>query len=116
MRQMGQQQEAVARDYLKTRGLTLVKQNFSSRFGEIDLIMLDEQTLCFIEVRYRQSASRGGAAASITRSKQQKIIKTAQFFLLNEPKYQAYRMRFDTLLIEQRDQLNWIKGAFYART
>ncbi len=119
MRLFGQLQENLARSYLQQQGLSLVKHNFSSRFGEIDLIMLDETTLCFIEVKYRSSKKFGGAAASVTTRKQQKITRTAQFFLTRFPRYQSYPMRFDTVFITKVDkqpaeaEINWIKGAFY---
>lgn len=120
MRLFGQLQENVAKCYLQQQGLCLIKQNFSSRFGEIDLIMLDGKTLCFIEVKYRSSHKFGGAAVSVTSSKQRKIIRTAQFFLTRFPQYQSLNMRFDTLFISKsqaqtaEDTVNWIKGAFYA--
>ncbi len=62
----------------------------------------------------------GGAAASVTTRKQQKIIRTAQFFLTRFPHYQSYPMRFDTVFITKADSqtaeasVNWIKGAFYS--
>ena len=119
MRLFGFQQENVAKSYLQQQGLSLVEQNFSSRFGEIDLIMLDASTLCFIEVKYRSSDSHGGAAASITASKQRKIIRTAEYFLARFPHYQKNRMRFDAVFISRHsslpaaDTVNWVKGAFY---
>ena len=70
-----------ARRYLQGRGLHLLEQNFRSRFGEIDLIMQDGPTLCFIEVKYRHSTGYGGAATSIPRSKRRKLTKTALFYL-----------------------------------
>lgn len=116
----GLRQEQQARLYLQQRGLISVNQNFRSRFGEIDLIMLDRDTLCFIEVKYRSSSRFGGAISSVTVRKQQKIIRTAEFFLTRFPSYQGYRMRFDTVFItrnidpSEADAVNWIKGAFYA--
>ncbi len=120
MRLFGQLQENLARSYLQQQGLSLVKHNFSSRFGEIDLIMLDGNILCFVEVKYRSSMKYGGAAASVTTRKQQKIIRTAQFFLTRFPHYQSYPMRFDTVFITKANpqtaetSVNWIKGAFYS--
>ena len=68
----GKHFEQQALRYLKQRGLTLVQQNFLARCGEIDLIMTHNDSLCFIEVKYRQSNDFGGTAYSIPRSKQQK--------------------------------------------
>ena len=93
-------------------------KNYHSRAGEIDLIMLEKDNLCFIEVKYRNSQAFGGAAYSIPSAKQQKIIQTALSFLNHQQKYQKYAMRFDALLIEpginRENQIDWIKDAFQA--
>ncbi|MBT3745088.1 MAG: YraN family protein, partial [Candidatus Thioglobus sp.] len=65
-RQIGNQAEDVALEYLTQQGLTLVQQNYLTKVGEIDLIMLDVQTqvLVFVEVRYRRNAHFGSAVES----------------------------------------------------
>ena len=57
--------EDQARNYLQASGLVLLHANYRCRFGEIDLVMRDGDTLCFIEVKFRKSRFFGGAAASI---------------------------------------------------
>jgi len=107
----GVKYEKQALAFLKQQGLSLVCQNFYCRFGEIDLIMSDHSTLVFIEVRYRKNQDYGGAAASITRQKQQKIIKTAKHYLsqLEDEPY----CRFDVVTIsEHTPQPQWIQDAF----
>lgn len=107
-----------ARRYLAARGLELQEANYRCRFGEIDLIMRDADTLCFIEVRYRNSLDFGGASASITAAKQRRIVKAAQFFLSAQPRPSRHALRFDALLIQQQAggdlDFNWIQNAFYA--
>jgi putative endonuclease len=111
--------EDQARRYLATQGLDLLESNYRCRFGEIDLIMRDADTLCFIEVRFRKSLDFGGASASITPAKQRRIVKAALFYLssLGKNSWQQ-ALRFDALLIQQQagDKLdfNWIQNAFYA--
>ena len=61
--------------------------------------MLDGDTLVFVEVRSRNSQQFGGAAASITPAKQQKIRRTAEYFLQNHRKHQHRHCRFDAVLI-----------------
>ena len=109
--------EKVARDHLQQHGLIFLQQNFHSRFGEIDLIMRDADLICFIEVKFRNRADYGGAAGSITNAKQQKIIKTAQMFMLQSEKYKNLGMRFDAVILQQSGDdttVNWIPNAFYA--
>ena len=109
--------ETLARDYLQQQGLSFLQQNFHSRFGEIDLIMRDEDIICFIEVKYRNRPDFGGAAGSITNVKQQKIIKTAQIFMQKWQKFKNLGMRFDAMILQQSGDditVNWIPNAFYA--
>lgn len=115
----GLQYENEAKDYLLQRGLTLLKQNYQCRFGEIDLIMLHQDVVCFIEVKYRNSMRYGGAASAISPQKQQKIVKTALVFITQNNRYKQHSMRFDALLMQQQggDEnpgIDWIKSAFYA--
>ena len=110
--------EGLARQYLSARGLKMMESNYRCRFGEIDLIMRDAQTLCFIEVRFRNSLDFGGASASITPAKQRRIIKAALFYLSARRPGLNQALRFDALLIQQQDKgkldYNWIQSAFYA--
>ncbi|WP_435234756.1 YraN family protein [Psychromonas sp. PT13] len=107
----GVKAEKQALAFLKEQGLTLVCQNYFCRFGEIDLIMRDDDTLIFIEVRYRKNNDFGGALASITKAKQDKIIKTARHYLA-QLDFEPY-CRFDVIAIDQQMQTpEWIQNAF----
>ena len=114
----GLRYEDQARAYLQARGLRLLQQNFYSRGGEIDLIMRDGDTICFIEVKFRRSLAFGGAASSIPVSKQRKIINTALFYIAGRKQLARQPLRFDALLIQRRpdgsDSIDWIRNAFYA--
>src|SRR5688572_18789501 len=70
---LGSEMEARACAFLEAQGLVTVRRNFRCRVGEIDLVMNDGSTLVFVEVRYRVSKAYGGAGASITFAKQQKV-------------------------------------------
>ncbi|MCB1770374.1 MAG: YraN family protein, partial [Candidatus Competibacteraceae bacterium] len=78
-------QGAVAEDlalgYLQEQGLALVTRNFRCRTGELDLIMRDGEYLVFVEVRSRRYARYGTPAESVTRTKQQKLLRAAAFYL-----------------------------------
>ena len=110
--------EELARSYLGKQGLHLIESNYRCRFGEIDLIMRDADSLCFIEVRFRKSLDYGGASASITRTKQRRIIKASLFYLSTNRQLMQQALRFDALLIQQQKDgsldYNWIQNAFYA--
>ena len=113
----GARYEREALALLQQAGLTLVTQNYRIRGGEIDLIMLDQRTLVFIEVRYRKHGQYGSAGESITPTKQARIIRTAEMFLAQHPTYGHSACRFDAVLFDQKGatvQHTWIKAAFDA--
>ncbi|MCK5818836.1 MAG: YraN family protein [Psychromonas sp.] len=99
--------------FLEQQGLSLICQNYLCKAGEIDIIMLDAETLVFIEVRFRKNSHFGGALASITAAKQKKLIRTARHYLSqldNEP-----YCRFDAIAIDGLTNTpQWIKNAFQA--
>ena len=110
--------EGLAKEYLLERGLSLLNSNYHCRYGEIDLIMLEQEVLCFIEVKFRNSLGFGGAASAIPAQKQKKIVKSAQIFLSENKRLAQHAMRFDAVLIQQQGSkghnINWIQNAFYA--
>ena len=118
----GQKFERFSESYLKKKGMKLITRNFNCRHGEIDLIMQDEQTLVFVEVRYRNNPGFGSALDSITPTKQKKIIKTAQYYLQTNSWTNHLFCRFDAFGIIGNDkqeansasdyQFEWIKDAF----
>ncbi len=116
-RKIGKQFEQQACRYLLKQGLKLKEKNANFRVGEIDLIMQDGEYLVFIEVRFRGEKAFGGAAASVDRRKQQKLIKAAQLYLLKHFANQPPPCRFDVVAIQDSPQgpsINWIKNAFLA--
>ena len=118
-KQRGDQAEDEALAYLQAQGLQLIRRNFHTPGrggGEIDLIMrAPDATVVFVEVRQRRSARQGGAAASVSLSKQRRIIFAARHFLMRWPHLPA--CRFDVVAVEgEADQRHmvWTQGAFVA--
>lgn len=108
---VGTQAEKQAQAYLEKQGLTFKERNFRCRQGEIDLIMLDDTTLVFVEVRYRKSANFGSAIESVTLSKQKKILTTAQYYVQQKQLGESQPLRFDVVGIDP-SEINWVKNAF----
>ena len=103
--------------FLRQQGLTLLHRNFACKTGEVDLVMLEHDTLVFIEVRSRSQVQFGNAASSIDRNKQQKIRKTAAVYLQKYRQHCHRICRFDAISIDNHDatgqnSLKWIKSAF----
>ena len=108
----GDAAEQRALRYLERQGMRLVQRNFRCKGGEIDLIMQAAQMLIFVEVRKRADASYGGAAASITRRKQARILIAAHIFL------QRYRQpppcRIDVVAVDG-ENLSWLRNVINAQ-
>lgn len=103
--------ERFAHHYLKKQGLKSITHNYLCQYGEIDLIMQEKSQLIFIEVRYRKRSKYGNALESVTAKKQQKIIRTAQYFLIENAQWENFPMRFDIFAITGAE-INWVKNAF----
>lgn len=111
MNTLGNQAEKVALSYLEQQGLTLIKKNYQTKFGEIDLIMQDGESIVFVEVRLRKNNIFGGASESITQAKQRKIGKVAEQFLQH---HGDQACRFDAIVMDKAEiqHIEWIKHAF----
>jgi putative endonuclease len=113
---VGDRAESRALAHLQRQGLELVCRNYRvargprARGGEIDLIMRERDgTLVFVEVRSRAGLRHGGASASVSASKQQRVVFAARHYLLRlrEPP----PCRFDVVAIDGQD-LQWLRAAF----
>lgn len=94
------------------RGLKLVERNFQTRFGELDLLLTDDETLIVTEVRYRARQDFGSAIESVTVTKQRRIIAATKGFLIARPRWCNAPIRFDVVGVSTDGQLNWIENAF----
>ncbi len=108
--------ECVAQTHLKNSGYKILDKNFSCKCGEIDLIAEYSGYICFVEVKTRYVANFGTPAESVTLSKQQKIYKTAQVYILRKNIINS-NFRFDVIeVILSHDNndfsVNHIQDAF----
>ena len=105
----------MARRYLERRGLRCHTENYRCRWGEIDLVMEDDDgtTLVFVEVRYRAGLRFGGAAASIDRRKQRRICHAAADFMARQ-RGESRACRFDVVALGPDERIDWITAAFEA--
>ncbi|TVT85115.1 YraN family protein [Pseudomonas sp. H3(2019)] len=111
--QSGRDAESQALKHLQQQGLRLLAQNWLCKRGELDLVMLDGDTVVFVEVRYRQNTQWGGALGSIDARKRQKLILAAQYFLQRELRWANSPCRFDVVAIDgSAAHLNWLRNAF----
>lgn len=114
--QRGAAAEELAAQYLQVRGLKILARNLRCKAGELDLVCLHDGVLAIVEVRQRGCAKFGGALASVTFTKQRKIMHATQFFLRQEKQWKNFPLRFDVLAIEGlpdgAHRIDWVKDAF----
>ncbi len=106
--------EQIAARHLESLGLVIVARNLRCRCGELDLIAMDGDVLVIAEVRQRASAQFGGAAASIGWVKRRRILCATQYFLKRRPEWHKLRIRFDAILLDDCNTIEWIRHAFDA--
>jgi len=114
-KQAGDAAEDRALAHLVASGLKLLARNYRTPGrggGEIDLVMRDAGgTLVFVEVRQRAGRAFGGAAASVSATKQRRIIFAARHYLMRLA--QQPPCRFDVVSVEA-GAIEWLRGAFDA--
>ena len=102
---LGEQGEDLALNYLQQKGYQLITRNFHSRFGEIDLIMQEKDDIVFVEVKTRTNRTFGTPLQSITPAKIQSLIKTVQYYKhLNPRSPDCQRIDIVTVEFDQNKQ------------
>ena len=110
----GKKGEELALNYLREKQFQLVCRNFRCRVGEIDLIMLDQEILVFVEVKSRKNQKYGLPREAVTLTKQRKMRQVALFFLQRNGLYKQ-KCRFDVVEIYldvNPERANHISNAF----
>ena len=115
---LGRAAERAAREFLAARGLQCIATNFRTRAGELDLVMREGPLLVVVEVRCRSGAGRfGGAAASVDRRKQRRLLAATGLYLLAHRRLAALRIRFDVVAVTAAGGTlvcEWLRDAFRA--
>jgi len=109
----GFEYEKIARKYLLDKGYEIIKENFISRFGEIDIIASKNGMLHFVEVKGRKNTSHGYPRESVTLDKQKRIIKTAGYYFMLRGSDDV-PCQFDVIeIIIENKEINHIENAFW---
>ncbi len=96
--ELGRQGERLAEKYLRRRGLKTVVRRFSTPVGELDLVMLDGQTVVFVEVKTRRSRAFADPQDAITGEKIGRLARAARWFLQSRRWYDR-PCRFDAVAV-----------------
>lgn len=117
-RQVGKNTEIAAKQFLISKGLIFIEQNYLCNRGEIDLIMRDNDVTVFIEVKYRSNSHYGSGFEVVTQKKQQRIINTAANYLYKHSLTELVTSRFDIVSLSPQKgndgpyKIDWLKNAF----
>lgn len=101
MKPTGKGGEEFAVRTLLDLGCRIIAVNHHSRYGEIDIIAVDGETIRFVEVKTRRTGAQVGAELSVTPAKQRKIIKTALLYLQEtgcdlQPRFDLFAVTTDS--------------------
>jgi len=113
-RQHGETAERFAQHWLESRGLTCIETNYHCRFGEIDLVMRDHNTVVFVEVRLRKHRDYGGAAASVDSRKQRKLRLAAEHYIATRGLSARQVCRIDVIALQTAADgwdVDWLENA-----
>ena len=110
-RTKGSEYEEKACAYLSINGVRILKQNFRCRYGEIDIIGCDGDTLVFFEVKQRKNIKSGFASEAVDTKKQLIISQVSDHFRVLKNEYFEMPVRYDVIAIDGED-ISWMKNAF----
>lgn len=108
----GQAGEEKACRFLEEQGFRILARNFRFHRTEIDIIAMEQETLCFIEVKYRSRDTFGFGYQAVDRRKQERIRRTAEAYLLkNGLSLQDTPCRFDIVSLDG-EELKLYRNSF----
>ena len=111
-RSIGNMGEDLVAAYMKENSYEILARNYAKPYGEIDIIGLKDNVVCFVEVKARKSIKFGYPREAVNYYKQQRIAKASQMFLI-ENKMTSYLMRFDVAeVFTESRKINYIENAF----
>lgn len=110
-RQIGTDFENKAVKFLEDSGYIIIERNFRNRIGEIDIIAIDKNYLCFVEVKERSTFKCGFALEAVDFRKQKIIVKVAKHYLMQNNFTDKQNIRFDVVSFDNNN-ITLIKNAF----
>ncbi|MCB5230402.1 MAG: YraN family protein [Candidatus Cloacimonas sp.] len=115
-KKLGKIGERLAAEYLTDNGYQVIRRNYHTRYGEIDIIAFKDDEIVFVEVKTRHK-NRAAAYSNVSNVKQRRMVKSAVDFLGSESEYTSYRIRFDVVAIwnvsdEETFQIEHLVDAF----
>lgn len=116
--EIGRLGEDMVASYLKKKGCFILRRNYFSRYGEIDIVAEQGEYILFVEVKTRQKDSPVSPQGAVSRPKQKRIVKTAKEFMRRDHRIRSCRFDIAEVVyeIDQNGEftasLNYIRNAF----
>lgn len=115
-KQKGDFGEEIANGFLRKKRIIVLERNFRTRYGELDIIGLQNNIIIFYEVKTRKGNLYGSPAEAITKTKINKIKLTSKFYIAKYNLYN-YDIRFDVIEVflnkeDKFEKINIIENAF----
>jgi putative endonuclease len=112
---LGSWGEQMAENYLVQRGFIPLFRNYRTRYGEIDLVMKDQETIVFVEVKTRTNLEFGNPEESITAQKRKRMLHSAEACLQAHPELSGY-YRIDVMAVngspaDATPEILWFENA-----
>lgn len=104
--------ENLAVKFLTSHGYKIIERNFKKRYGDIDIVALDDETLVFVEVKTRKSDEYGPGEDTITPYKMRSLVKSSQYYCYKK-EIEDKPMRIDLVCVEMTDDLKVQKIEVY---
>jgi putative endonuclease len=99
-KQIGNAGEERAARYLEKEGYRILRRNYRTRRAELDIIAQKGDIVAVVEVKTLPAGSPEDIGRLIDARKRKRIMGAAQFFLLGNPEYGAFHIRFDVIIID----------------
>ena len=110
-RKLGDLAEEKVEKLLQEKGYEILERNFYAKSGEIDIIAIENDTVVFVEVKYRSSSNFGYGEEAVNSKKRKRIYQSAMEYLSHD-KFQGYKYRFDVVSI-MGQEITWIKNSIW---
>jgi putative endonuclease len=115
---LGRVGERLARDHLERLGYRVVASNYRTRFGELDLIVCDDTSLVFVEVKTRRAGALQSALQAVPANKRKRVRAMAAAWLVEATdRPRSRELRFDVVAVtvdadSRLVRLDHLEGAF----
>ncbi len=100
---IGSKGKKIACKSIKKNGYKIIEKNYRTKYGEIDIIAEQENTMCFIEVKARSSSDYGSPEEFVTKRKQKKLWRTSCIYI-NKNSIENKDFRFDVVAVDLKSE------------